>query len=160
MNHAALLRPLLPALLLTMAACSPGPDASGADEPAGAGSSGEAKASAQTSPASSPTPVKAEEIPSAFLGVWDHDKGSCDVPSDMRLEIAPKSIRFYESRGEVTRIEVDSADSIVVSLAMEGEGEKWQMARKLDLSDDRKVLTETSVDEDRIDPIELMRCDN
>ncbi|QPC99184.1 hypothetical protein [Qipengyuania soli] len=160
MNHAALLSPLLPALFLAMAACSPGPDASGADEPVGAAGSGEAKASAQTSPTSSPTPVTAEEIPSTFLGVWDHDKPSCDVPSDMRLEIAPKSIRFYESRGEVTRIEVDSADSIVVSLAMEGEGEKWQMARKLDLSDDGNTLTESSVDEDRIDPIKLMRCDN
>lgn len=159
MNHAALLRPLLPALFLTMAACSPGTDASSADEPDAAASSSGGQDAANRLPSASPIPSTVKEIPSAFLGVWDHDGESCDVPSDMRLEIAPKSIRFYESRGEVTRIEVDSEDSIVVSLAMEGEGEKWHMARKLDLSDDGKILTESSVDEDRFDPIKLIRCD-
>lgn len=105
-----------------------------------------------------PAPV-AEEIPAGFRGVWDYVRGTCDPASDLRIEIGPRSIGFYESHGEVTRVEIDGANRIVVSLAMEGEGEKWAMARRFTLSDDGQTLTPSAVDaEEQFEPMPLKKC--
>lgn len=107
-----------------------------------------------------PQPTLAEEIPEAFHGTWDSVRGTCDLRSDLRLEVAPKSIGFYEARGEVTRVEIDDPARIVVSLAMEGEGERWQMVRQFTLSENGTILTPRSVDEEQFEPIPLKRCDS
>ena len=105
-----------------------------------------------------PQAVTADTIPQAFLGVWDYVEGSCDPASDLRVEIEPTSMQFYESYGEVTRIEVDSPERIVVSLDMEGEGETWEMARVFTLSNDGRTLTPGSVGEDDFEPMPLKKC--
>ena len=107
-----------------------------------------------------PGALVSDDIPEAFRGIWDYVEGTCDPASDLRIEIAPKSIAFYESRGEVTRVEVDNPDRIVVSLAMEGEGEKWEMARQFTLSENATILTPRSVNEEQFEPMPLKRCDS
>ena len=107
-----------------------------------------------------PEPTVSEEIPGAFLGVWDSTKGSCDALSDLRIEVSPKAISFYESRGEVTGVEIDNPDRITVSLAMEGEGEKWQMVRQFTLSENGTILTPRSVGEEQFEPLPLKRCES
>ena len=118
----------LPMVLLA-AACSDNsdtdPDATMTVEPDGGIGDG----------AGPPEPVTADTVPAAFLGVWDAGGGDCAPASLTRMEILPTTFQFYESHGDVTRIEVDSPEKIVVSLAMEGEGEQWQMARMFTLSD-------------------------
>lgn len=105
-----------------------------------------------------PPPVAADTIPAAFLGVWDYIEGTCNPASDLRIEIKPESMHFYESIGEVTGVEVESADRIVVSLAMEGEGEKWEMSRAFTLSQGGERLTPTAVGDDAFEPMPLKRC--
>ena len=105
-----------------------------------------------------PSPTVAEAIPERFLGVWDNVEGTCEPVSESRLEIGPKSIGFYESQGEVTRVEVDSLDRIVVSLAMEGEGERWQTAQMYTLSDNGARLTASSVGDEQFEPLERKKC--
>ncbi|MCA0909676.1 hypothetical protein [Qipengyuania gaetbuli] len=107
-----------------------------------------------------PEPVVTDEIPVAFRGVWDSVQGTCDAASDLRIEISPKAIGFYESRGEVTRVEIDNPDRIVVSLAMEGEGEKWEMARQFTLTENGTILTPRSVNEEQFKPVPLKRCES
>lgn len=63
-------------------------------------------------------------IPARFLGQWDAPEGPCSPESDMFLTIRPGTITFYESQGEVTAVR-RGQPGIVVRLAMEGEGEKW-----------------------------------
>ena len=76
------------------------------------------------------------------------------------MEILPTTFQFYESHGDVTRIEVDSPEKIVVSLAMEGEGEQWQMARMFTLSDNGQTLTPSAVDpEEQFEPTPLTKCE-
>ena len=148
----------IPLAILALAACS-----QEAEEPAGP--TGEQTAMPVEPDggigdgAGPPQPVVVEEIPQAFLGVWDHVEGSCDPASDLRVEISPRSMQFYESHGEVAQVEVDSPRRIVVSLAMEGEGEKWQMARMFTLSDDGKTLTPESIDEEQFEPMPLKKCE-
>ena len=90
---------------------------------------------------------------------WDYVEGSCDPASDMRVEIGPKTMQFYESHGDVTGVEVGSPQDIVVSLAMEGEGETWDMARRFTLSDDGRTLTPAPVGEERFEPMPLKKCE-
>ena len=146
---------LLPLAVLALAACSQEADEAPAPEetmmpvePDGGIGDG----------AGPPQAVVADTIPQDFLGVWDYVEGTCDPASDLRVEIGPRSMQFYESHGEVTRIEVDSPQRIVVSLAMEGEGEKWQMARKFTLSDDGLTLTPEAVNEEQFEPMPLKKC--
>ena len=145
----------LPLAVLT-AACSdnsdtaPDPDATMTVEPDGGIGDG----------ATPPAPVTADTIPVAFLGVWDTGNGTCALSSETRMEVRPGTMQFYETHGDVTRIEVGSPEKIVVTLAMEGEGEEWQMARMFTLSDDGQTLTPSAVDaEEQFEPTPFTKCD-
>ncbi|RNJ62363.1 MAG: hypothetical protein EDM03_12995 [Porphyrobacter sp. IPPAS B-1204] len=83
-------------------------------------------------PASEPTAGSA--IPAQFLGVWDAETGTCDPASDLRLDITPQAIGFYESQGILIRLAEAIDGSTVVELAMEGEGETWDMTMTISLS--------------------------
>jgi len=154
-------RTLLPATLplaLLAAACSGGSDDAAEPEPAETMMPVEADGGIGDG-AGPPEPVVAETIPAAFRGVWDYVEGSCDPASDLRVEIGPETMQFYESHGDVTRIEVGSPQDIVVSLAMEGEGETWEMARRFTLTDGGRTLTSAPVGEEQFDPMPLKKCE-
>lgn len=80
-------------------------------------------------------------IPTPFIGVWDVAEGRCMPSSDLRLEIEPQRITFYESVGSVTKVNPLGDDAVDVTLDMEGEGETWQNTLRLTLSDDGAILT-------------------
>ena len=63
-------------------------------------------------------------IPARFLGQWGGVDGPCTPDSEMFLTIRPGTIAFYESQGEVTAVR-RGEPGIVVTLAMQGEGESW-----------------------------------
>lgn len=88
----------------------------------------DAAASEDTAAAETP----AGEIPAKYLGVWDYIGGTCDPASDMRMEIEPRKITFYESVGQVSGTGTDEGDA-VVDLAMSGEGEEWVQSSRLSL---------------------------
>lgn len=107
--------------------------------------------------AAGPSPAQALAIPDRFHGIWDYVEGSCDPASDMRTEIAERGITFYESHGAVTGLKVESPTRITVTLAMQGEGEKWTMTRTFTLSEDGAILTPTGGG-DTGEPMPLKRC--
>ena len=77
-----------------------------------------------TETAASSDTSTANRIPAEYHGKWDATTGTCSPESDARLEISASEVSFYESIGDVTKVE--QADSgVKVSLAMEGEGEEW-----------------------------------
>lgn len=154
-------RILFPAALplaVLLAACSGGADEAAAPDPAETMMPVEPDGGIGDG-AGPPGPVVAETIPAAFRGVWDYVEGSCDPASDMRVEIGPETMQFYESHGDVTGVEVGSPQDIVVSLAMEGEGETWDMARRFTLSDDGRTLTPAAVGEEQFEPMPLKKCE-
>ena len=63
-------------------------------------------------------------IPARFLGQWDAVDGPCAPDSEMFMTIRPGTITFYESQGEVSAVR-RGRPGIVVTLAMQGEGETW-----------------------------------
>jgi len=108
-------------------------------------------------------PMRAErqfdEIPETFLGVWDYARGSCMPSSDLRMEIEPQRITFYESVGEVTEVTPRGEDAVAVELDMEGEGENWENTLLLTLSDDGRTLTPSDGGEAADDPLPRKRCE-
>ncbi len=94
-----------------------------------------------------------------MLGVWDYEQGTCDPASDLRLEVQPRTLGFYESVGTVTDIAPRDTRNVVVSLDMEGEGETWQERLRLTLDDDDSGLTVFHADNKATDDaIRLTRC--
>ncbi len=109
-------------------------------------------------PTALPTP--ATTIPEPFRGVWDNAGGSCNPASDLRMDVGAVSIEFYESLGIVTGVMVESPNSIVVDLAMEGEGERWTRKNHYALSADGQELTASELGEAPDLNLVLKRCPN
>ena len=154
-------RSLLPAtvpLVMLLAACSGAPDDAAAPEPAETMMPVEPDGGIGDG-AGPPEGLGVPAIPAAFHGVWDYVDGSCAPESDLRIEIRPESIGFYESLGELTAIDIASPDDITVTLAMEGEGETWDMQRRFVLSDDGATLTPQAVGEESFEPMPLKKCE-
>lgn len=115
---------LAAATALSLAACSPGSEEPAPDVPA-------------DDPA---TDIAASEsIPAAMLGTWDYVAGTCDPASDLRLEIAPGQLVFYEAVGEVLSVS-HAGDDVTFALAMEGEGETWEESLTYRLVEGGEVL--------------------
>jgi hypothetical protein len=103
---------------------------------------------------------QAAELPEPFRGVWDIDGSNCDPMSDLRLEIGEGSIGFYESVGSFTAIDRIDADTVRVTLAMEGEGERWEMERILELRDGgQRLVPSAPPGEPGYRPVALERCE-
>ena len=154
-------RSLLPAtvpLVMLLAACSGAPDNAAAPEPAETMMPVEPDGGIGDG-AGPPEGLGTPAIPAPFHGVWDYVDGSCAPESDLRIEIRPESIGFYESLGELTAIDIASPDDITVTLAMEGEGETWDMQRRFVLSDDGATLTPQAVGEENFEPMPLKKCE-
>jgi hypothetical protein len=138
--------PIAAALVLALTACSGEADApsEGAD----------VDAAAAEAPMYMPV-----VIPTQFWGVWDYVEGACLPESDMRMEISGNEILFYESMGTLTGIELEGENSIVLMLAMEGEGERWEQKLRLAFGEDGKTLMPQFFDGDRVyEPMPRQKC--
>lgn len=81
-------------------------------------------------------------IPSRFHGEWNADLEACGTGSSVtRLRISADRLRFYESVGSVSEVDVVSDRVITVTAAFQGEGDTWQDERRLSLSADGNSLT-------------------
>ncbi|MDO8410117.1 MAG: hypothetical protein Q7S93_08650 [Phenylobacterium sp.] len=127
------MRPLLPgvALVLLLAACSPGEEAGPGQAPA-----------PTTEPAVSAISVTA---PPTFQGEWNADPSACGGGGDeSRLTIGPDAIGFYESQGEISATRLEADGRLAIEAMMSGEGETWVDSRVFQLSEDGQTLTDVS----------------
>ena len=97
-------------------------------------------------------------IPSAMIGVWDYVEGSCDPASDLRLEIAPDHLTFYESYGTVQSASL-RGEIVTVALAMEGEGETWDENLTFRLVDGGTILESNTPSPTGEGPLRRKRCE-
>ncbi|HEX8625796.1 MAG TPA: hypothetical protein VF782_12065 [Allosphingosinicella sp.] len=132
---------LLAAAALVLAGCGSGEKAAGvavnAADPAPGASAGP-QASAAPEPKGT---VEEEAIPAAFHGVYDSSRAACGRPSDGRLAVSARELRFHESIGSVRSVTAESAGRIRVEADYQGEGEKWRNSHELRLSGDGSRLT-------------------
>ena len=105
-----------------------------------------------------PIPAAASTIPEKFQGVWDYEKGTCSLESDLRMVVGENDIRFYESYGKVTDVRLEDEDAII-DLAMEGEGEAWDNTVRLSFNENGDRLLGLNVDGSGAeDALPLVRC--
>lgn len=107
-----------------------------------------------------PGAATALPIPARFHGVWD--AGDCSASSELRVEVAPGLITYYESVGTVTNVDTASGGDALVSLAMEGEGQVWSDTVRLQIAATQgreALLLLPGPDSDvMLRPVPLLRC--
>lgn len=141
------------AALALLAACS-------GEEPAPEPSATPAATGAPAASASPTTgPAALTQIPAAFQGYWDAVDGQCATWSDAQLTIKPDSLIFYESMGDVTAVRQPDAETIVVSMAMSGEGDSWTEETTYRLLNGGTVLESDFAADDGGEPFRRKRCD-
>lgn len=94
-------------------------------------------------PTASASPATLKAFPVAFQGRWglvpnDCQRGRADAKGLM--EVAPTTLRFYESRGTVRSLTQPRPDRIEATLAFTGEGMNWTATQALTLIRDGLVL--------------------
>jgi hypothetical protein len=113
----------------------------GADAMALANACEEAVSPAPPRPAP-PLPGRQEQIPANFRGEWNARVGDCGTGrNDTRLIVDARTVRFYESRGEVTGVTRNGPRSITVDARYTGEGRTWSRSTTMRLSGDGDQLT-------------------
>lgn len=137
---------------LALAACSsePGPQESADDFASRIGSgqplAPDAKPTSSLDPAPRAPMAKLgapRPVPARFQGSWDFVDASCGAESDLRIKVGTNSVQFHESTGVVNGFEQPDENTLVLNLAMEGEGERWEERFRISLVDGGKYL-ETS----------------
>lgn len=137
-------------LVGTLAACSSEPEPTeSADAFADRIGGGEKPLAPDAAPTSSlnaapPPPMAAlgaaKPVPAKFQGVWDFIDGTCARESDLRMQVGSSSVQFYESVGTVNGYEQPDENTVILNLAMEGEGESWEERFRLSLVEGGKFL--------------------
>lgn len=79
-------------------------------------------------------------VPARFQGSWDFVDGDCSAQSELRIRVGTNSVQFYESTGVVNGFEQPEDNTVILNLAMEGEGEKWEERFRLSLVEGGKFL--------------------
>ena len=158
-----MIRLLLPATLLLLAACSggkdeeSGPEATAAigplqkaertvpDETPGTTVDADMPEAPEEAPAK-PEPETAGDgkaIPPAIRGRWALKIADCKAKkgTDLTaLTIDATNLRFYESHGELVRVRDSNANRIAADYRFSGEGVEWDRRMQLDLADGGKTL--------------------
>lgn len=155
-----MIRKMLPATLLMLAACSggkdeeSGPEASAtigplqkAERPAPAETAVDAdlpeKAEQPVETPETKAPVDGKTIPPAIRGRWALKVADCKARkgTDLTaLTIDAANLRFYESHGELARVRESDSGRVVADYRFSGEGIEWDRRMQLELADGGKTL--------------------
>ncbi len=157
-----MIRPMLPAALLLLAACSGGEEKSQPEDTAAISPLQKAERSvpaaapesavdadlpdaADKAPAKPKTKAASDgkTIPPAIRGRWVLKVADCKAKkgTDLTaLTIDATNLRFYESHGELARVRTSDASRIVADYKFSGEGVEWDRRIQLDLADGGKTL--------------------
>ena len=179
-----MMRWIFPAAVLMLAACSGGKDekqpAETADkaapapvapvEPAPAApATGDAGLAYTPNPSAMP-PAAPEPgigsgdkaIPAAIQGRWALKAEDCAARpgTDLTaLVIDSKTLRFFESAGDLTRVRDRGANRIVADYTFSGEGEEWDRLMLLAVEDGGKTLVRRDYGEGAAaEPMRYTRC--
>jgi hypothetical protein len=148
-----MMRWTMPAAILLLAACSGGQDEeTGPEDSAAISPLEKAERPAPTempATAEAPAPddtgarVGGDTVPPAIRGRWALKAADCTARkgTDLTaLTIDATNLRFYESHGELARVQQSDASRIVADYRFSGEGEEWDRRMTLALADGGKTL--------------------
>ncbi|HEX8307438.1 MAG TPA: hypothetical protein VF645_03360 [Allosphingosinicella sp.] len=82
-----------------------------------------------------------DSIPVAYHGVYEGSLEACARPSDRRLAVSARELRFHESVGSVRSVGFGGSDAIAVEADYKGEGQSWRNLRILRLTENGTKLS-------------------
>ena len=83
-------------------------------------------------------------IPAKFRGAWTTAGNDCASEENIeRMEVASKSMHFYESVADFQRVTPDGPSAVLIDALSEGEGQTWKDKLRLSLSDSNNALSVT-----------------
>lgn len=88
-------------------------------------------------------------IPAAFHGRWGMTPADCtSTRGDAKglITIDGKSIKFYESRGTLTKVTLNAPENFTGAFAFTGEGQNWTNSQNLKLTDSSNTLIRSETD--------------
>ena len=98
-------------------------------------------------------------IPAAFRGSWGMVAADCtSTRGDNKglIVIDSTSIKFFESRGTLTKVTGNSPENFTGTFAFTGEGESWTNSQNLKLTGSSNTLVRKQSDEAQ--PFTYKRC--
>jgi hypothetical protein len=125
--------------VLCLTACSPQSDKTTAS----ASSVASETAPAIASSAAMVSSAASIALPAAFVGKWDAPPKPCSTEyrAEMQLDITATGLSFFESGGNFKSVKVNSPTDVVAQVSMSGEGETWESAMHMVLTDKGNTLT-------------------
>lgn len=112
-----------------------------------------------------PPPSSADngvDIPPMIRGRWGIVPGDCtSTHGDAKglMEVSPKLLTFYESRGTLQKIKEHEPSRIRADFSFEGEGMSWNREMTLDVQDSGQTLIRTEYGKDAaLSPLRYKRC--
>ena len=88
-------------------------------------------------------------IPAAFRGRWGMVPDDCtSTRGDTKglVTIDPTSIKFFESRGTLTKVTLDAPENFTGTFAFTGEGQSWTNSQNLKLTGSSNTLVRSQAD--------------
>ncbi len=88
-------------------------------------------------------------IPAAFHGRWGMAPADCtSTRGDAKglITIGGDTINFYESRGKLTKVTLNSPENFTGTFAFTGEGQSWTNSQNLKLTGSSNTLVRSDTD--------------
>ncbi len=99
-----------------------------------------------------PAPSESASIPAAFHGRWGMNPADCtSTKGDAKglIIVDPTSIKFYESRGRLTKVVLNAPENFTGTFAFTGEGQSWTNSQNLKLTGSSNTLIRSETDVDQ-----------
>src|SRR5436190_9616193 len=99
-----------------------------------------------------PVPPGAQAIPAAFRGRWGMNPADCtSTKGDAKglITIDPTSIKFFESKGTLTKVVLNAPENFTGTFAFSGEGQSWTNSQNLKLTGSSNTLIRSETDVDQ-----------
>lgn len=90
-----------------------------------------------------------QTIPAAFHGRWGMVAADCtSTRGDAKglITIASDGIKFYESRGKLTRVTLNAPENFTGTFSFTGEGQSWTNSQNLKLTNSSNTLVRSETD--------------
>jgi outer membrane lipoprotein-sorting protein len=88
-------------------------------------------------------------IPAAFRGRWGMSPADCtSTKGDAKglIVIDPTSIKFFESKGTLTKVTLNAPENFTGTFAFTGEGQSWTNSQNLKLTGSSNTLIRSETD--------------
>jgi len=88
-------------------------------------------------------------IPAAFHGRWGMVPADCtSTQGDAKglITIDPASIKFFESKGTLTKVTLNAPENFTGTFAFTGEGQSWTNSQNLKLAGSSNTLIRSETD--------------